>query len=204
MNEREEPLYEHWCNPDYKTEFLHHPLEKDVLRLVNKYQPSGSILDLGCGNGNILALLKNRETLGLEPSKIGYRQCLLKGLNVENKWLEYFKSDKKFKVILMLGFLCQFKEPGDVLKKVKNLLDKNGIVIVTLRNKRSVRRWFGLKKSIHEKDGDYTFYAPSYKEFKKLCNWLGLEIIHAEGGGHLRNHPSLSLTITYVLRRKNE
>jgi methionine biosynthesis protein MetW len=57
----------------------------DFLLLADMVQPGSRVLDIGCGDGDLLALLRDRKGVdgrGIEISREGVNACLAKGLPV--------------------------------------------------------------------------------------------------------------------------
>lgn len=168
-------------NKDYH-EYTDYDLEPGGLRkldyLVAKIQQSFNknpnemrILDVGCGNGNIslpLAFLGYQVT-GLDAYPEAIQEMAKKNkfdnLNGINKTFENYYPDSKFDVIIMSEFLEHTKDPKAVLQKAKRMLEKNGLLILTIPNgmslEESIRRVTGstaglrsLKKKVKSKMSD--------------------------------------------------
>jgi methionine biosynthesis protein MetW len=59
---------------------------KEYAVIINYVQPNSRVLDLGCGNGALLARLKKEKNIdcsGLEISESGVEVCRRRGLNVQ-------------------------------------------------------------------------------------------------------------------------
>jgi methionine biosynthesis protein MetW len=57
----------------------------DFLLVTNMVEPGSRVLDVGCGDGSLLALLRDRKAVdgrGIEISREGVNACLAKGLPV--------------------------------------------------------------------------------------------------------------------------
>ena len=82
-----------------------------------------SVLDLGCGNGDLLALLvqgKNIKAQGIEIDEQAIYQCVAKGLSVfhediDNGLSEY--GDKSFDYVILSQSFQQVRKPDVVLKE---------------------------------------------------------------------------------------
>lgn len=79
-----------------------------------------SLLDLGCGDGSFveLCIKKSINALGVDKKL---------GAPIEN-----LRLNRKFDVITMFHVLEHVKNPTVVLKKVKSLLENNGLFIIEL------------------------------------------------------------------------
>ncbi len=82
-----------------------------------------SVLDLGCGGGELLSLLverKNVRAQGIEIDEQAIYQCVAKGLSVfhediDNGLSEY--GDRSFDCVILSQSFQQVKRPDDVLKE---------------------------------------------------------------------------------------
>ena len=91
---------------------------KAILKLV---EPGASVLDLGCGSGDLLYLLikkRNVRSQGIEIDDQAIYQCVAKGLNVihgdiDSGLAEY--EDKSFDYVILNQSLQQIKHPDSVL-----------------------------------------------------------------------------------------
>ena len=130
-------------------------MNKYFLRLrANKVPKKTSILDVGCGEGSFLELMKRRgyECCGLETSKDGAKKAMLKGLIVYN---DIKKIRKKFDVITLWHVLEHITNPVPYLRQIRNLLNEEGHLIVAVPNFDSVQSklgramWFHLAPPLH-------------------------------------------------------
>lgn len=91
---------------------------KAILKLV---KPSSTILELGCGTGELLALLVKERAVraqGLDIDDQAIYACVAKGLNVihsdiDSGLAEY--DDKSFDYVILNQSLQQIKHPDSVL-----------------------------------------------------------------------------------------
>src|SRR4030066_641878 len=97
-------------NPDHKV----------ILELID---PSSSVLDLGCGTGELLSLLvreKHVKAQGIEIDDKAIFECVAKGLSVFHDDIdtglpEY--GDKSFDFVILNQSIQQVKQPDVVLKE---------------------------------------------------------------------------------------
>ena len=99
------------------------------------------LLDVGCGSGATSRLLKERGTCkeahGIElfPEAANEAKKYLDAvhcLSIENSELPY--SDNFFDVILCLDVLEHCADPWNVLRNLKRVLNKNGVLIASIPN----------------------------------------------------------------------
>ncbi len=96
------------------------------------------LLDVGCGHGNLAALLSGysfKSYLGLDLSEEAVRQAASRDIkNAEfkvadtEKWL----PKEKFDFILSTGSINYFKDPVAFLNRYSAVLEKNGMFIISL------------------------------------------------------------------------
>jgi methionine biosynthesis protein MetW len=93
----------------------------DYQTIINLVTPNTRVLDLGCGNGELLALLRDQKKtrgVGIELSEEAIYQCVEKGLNVvhcdiDNELSDY--ADKRFDYVILYESLQQVLHPERVI-----------------------------------------------------------------------------------------
>jgi methionine biosynthesis protein MetW len=100
---------------------------REILRLV---RPGARVLDVGCGEGELLELLtreKGCDGQGLEISQAGVSACLAKGLAVVqgdgDRDLDYFPT-RSFDYAVLSKTLQQMREPAHVLAELLRIADQ--------------------------------------------------------------------------------
>jgi methionine biosynthesis protein MetW len=93
-------------------------------RIIVDWTPEGStVLDLGCGDGDLLSLLiteKKVHAQGIEIDPGALRNCVAKGLNVFQEDIDGGLSvfpDKSFDLVILDESLQEVKKPDFVLKE---------------------------------------------------------------------------------------
>jgi methionine biosynthesis protein MetW len=95
----------------------------DQEAIVDLIEPNAAVLDLGCGEGELLAALvkkKHVRAQGIEIDDEAILHCVTLGLNVfhddiDRGLSEY--SDQSFDYVILNQTFQQVRKPGDVLKE---------------------------------------------------------------------------------------
>ena len=93
---------------------------KAILKWIHE---GSSVLDLGCGDGELLALLvheKGVKAQGIEIDEQAIYQCVAKGLSVFHEDIDHGLSgyeDKTFDYVILNQSLQQVKKPDAVVKE---------------------------------------------------------------------------------------
>lgn len=141
-----------------------------------------NILDIGCGSGENLVAFKNTnpkiECYGIEPSIKSQKKLINKGVkiisdDVDSDWDS--DCENKFDIIIMRHVLEHFLDPLEVLKKVYNALNKNGILYIAVPNNLLEKRYDGWLRIAHT----YYFNAYTLSEILKKAS-LGVQYLHLE------------------------
>lgn len=160
------------------------------LEIIQQWIPENSrVLDLGCGDGELLAWLKqhkNATGYGLEinPEKIS--ACIDKGVNVIeqdlDKGLSNFSSDS-FDVVVMTQALQAVHYPDRILQE---MLRVGRTCIITFPNFGHWRcRWYlATKGRMPVSDFmPYTWYNTpnihfcTFKDFEALCKEMQMQVL---------------------------
>jgi methionine biosynthesis protein MetW len=109
----------------------------DFKNLSNWITPDASVLDLGCGDGELLAYLTKTKQIhaqGIELNEHAIIRCVTEGLNVYQQDIDTGLSeyaDKSFDYVILNQTLQQVKKPDFVLQEALRVGKK---VIVGLPN----------------------------------------------------------------------
>ena len=103
----------------------------------DKYKQK-KILDIGAGLGLFLLELKKKwpkaSLFALEPSKSMANECRNKDIKVFETTIEEIKLKEKFDAITCFELFEHLYDPKSFLRKIYNLLNKNGIFYFTTLN----------------------------------------------------------------------
>lgn len=106
------------------------------------HKPSGTVLDIGCGSGNFLRCMASAgfSTLGIEPSTTGSSYATSEhGINVFHGMVEDYVAGgagTTFDVVSLLNVLEHFTRPKETLRKIRDLLNPDGLLVVVVPDAR--------------------------------------------------------------------
>ncbi len=167
-------------------------LRSDLNVIHNWITPGSRVLDLGCGDGTLLASLRdNKQTkgYGLEFSSAQISACISKNLNVIeqnlNDGLSNF-TDSSFDVVVMTQALQTLHAPHEVIREMLRIGKE---CIVTFPNFAHWKARWHL--AIHGRMPvsdllPYQWYDTpnihfcTFTDFEKLCNELGITIVQRQ------------------------
>jgi len=167
-------------------EILYIFLTLKPLQYTNNY----NLLDYGCGNGNVLALLQP------VANKIGIRNLVgtdpyLPNNNYNNKDIKLFKTDlleskavmklnKRFDYIILNHSLEHLTRPLLILKPLRKIIKKDGFVLIrtplvdSYTFKKYKEYWFNLDAPSHIN----IFTKKSIKKLAKASKFRVIRIIY--------------------------
>lgn len=147
--------------------------EKTIVRRLNpivdkiiKYKNSGSILEIGPGHGLLSSLLlkKGNYKLDIVEPYLSPHYLLGNTFKLHKTNLNEFimKNKKKFDLIIMFDVIEHLEDPFSALHKLKNILKKEGILVVQTPNYQSLMQWMTKKWSWWMiEDHKWFFSSPS-------------------------------------------
>lgn len=195
----------------------------EILRLV---RPGARVLDIGCGEGDLLELLvreKNVDGQGLEISPGGVAAGLARGLAVVqgdgDRDLDHFPS-RAFDYAILSKTLQQMREPRHALSELLRIAEQAVVSVPNFGHWKV--RWALLSRGRMPETGALpepwwstpNIHLCTLKDFVALCDDLGLRIDAcvslAEGKGARQIDPRAPLenwraeTALFLLSRKAE
>lgn len=110
----------------------------DNFKTFNKNLKKKKVLDIGCGYGQCILYLKNKglDCYGLDPSDHAIEYCKNKGLKAEISNLDELDifGNTKFDFVIMNNVLEHLRDPITIIKKIKKILKRNGIIFIEVPN----------------------------------------------------------------------
>ena len=158
--------------------------------ILNAWIPKNSeVLDLGCGDGSLLASLKNKLNVsgyGVDISEKKIQLSLSKGLNVIeqdiDEGLDNFK-DASFDIVIMSQSIQALKKPENALKEIVRI-GKECIVSIPNFANLKCRTQLALTGKMPVSTAlPYDWYSTpnlhlcSLKDFESLCKKLNIRVI---------------------------
>ena len=161
----------------------------DTIEVIKNWiDKESSVLDLGCGHGEILNILSREwgsTVLGVEINQDNINKCIQSGLNVIHQnideGLENF-NDKSFDVVIMSQTIQVLKEPKKALQEVTRIGNESIVTIpnfgywttrinLLLSGKMPVTG--ALPNTWHDTDN---IHLCTIKDFENLCSECGIDI----------------------------
>lgn len=165
-----------------------HQIRYDLEIITRLIKPKSKVLDIGCGNGELLEFLnktKDVEGRGLEISPAQVSKCLMRGLSVIQGDAEddlSFYPNRSFDYAILSQTIQATRDPRKILEEIARIAE---FVIVSLPNfahfKNRCHLLFKGSMPVN-KTIPYQWYETpnihfcSIKDFENLCHELNLEI----------------------------
>jgi 2-polyprenyl-3-methyl-5-hydroxy-6-metoxy-1,4-benzoquinol methylase len=150
---------------------------KNKLNLINSLQPQkGTILDIGAGTGDFLAVAKQDgwQTVGVEPSEKAKEIASSKGISFVNDTIDL--PNHSFEIVTMWHVLEHVPDLDAQIKELKRVLKPSGSLLIAVPNFKSFDAqhyknfWAAYDVPIH-------FWHFSKKAIKLLFEKEEMEIV---------------------------
>ncbi len=148
-------------------------------RRVERFSKKGRILDVGCGRGDFLLMMRQRgwECNGLElDSRVGANSK--EGVELKSGSLSDVRfPDAHFEAVTFWHVFEHVKEPEWTLKECARILKPGGLLVLAVPNRASLQSraagmgWFHLDPPFH-------LYHYSAENIKKLLEKSGFEVLN--------------------------
>ena len=144
---------------------------------------TGKLLEIGCGNGFFLKAAEKLgwEVMGIEISQWVSRYCSEKlGLKILNAKLEDLELKKGcFDVVALFHNLEHQRDPLDILRRIKELLKGNGLLVIAVPNINSFDRIY-YRKDWKDYSLPVHLYHFSTRTLTKMLNIAGFKVVRKE------------------------
>lgn len=157
---------------------------------LRRYFKGEICLELGCADGLMTQFIVNyfKKVIAVDGSskfcEITRNKVKAPNLEIVCSLFESYKADDKFDTIIMAHILEHVKDPTLILRKVKNWLKDDGVVLIDVPNANSIHRQAGVKmgllkrvtelNELDKKLGHRRVYT--WGTFRKDIKQAGLEI----------------------------
>jgi len=141
--------------------------------IMNK---NSSILDIGCGDGHFLTVLKKGGFKDLTGVDLFVdEQNMMKGIKIFQSSLEDFKPNRKYDVVISNHAFEHMNNQLENLKCFENLVKDDGIIVIRIPIK-SKPIWEKYGVNWFQIDAPRHFLLHTIESFKILCNQTNLVI----------------------------
>lgn len=137
---------------------------------------NSSILDVGCGDGAFLNILKNGGFTDLTGIDLFVdEENMRKGIKIHQSSLEDFKPGRKYDVIISNHAFEHMDNQLENLKCFENLVQDNGIIVIRIPVK-SQPVWERYGVNWYQIDAPRHFFLHTVESFKILCSKTNLVV----------------------------
>ena len=163
-------------------------MRADLKLISDLVHPSSRLLDLGCGDGELLAELKESKAVkgyGLDVDPNNIEKCLLKGVNVIEHdldlGLDRFSSNS-FQIVVMTETLQSVKAPEQLLLEMLRIGEECIVSFPNFGNWRCRIQLGRGRMPVSKHLPDSWFNTPNIHlctcaDFEQLCNNLNIRIL---------------------------
>ncbi len=158
----------------------HRRIGMDGMAMWLPWQPGGKLLEIGCGNGDRLALLRELgwKVSGIDPDEGAVQFAKTKGLDVSQATLQpgTFPAGS-FDVVFMSHVIEHVPDPQETIRECHRLLCSGGALFIltpntdSLGHQRFGRNWLHLDPPRH-------LHLFNSQNLSKLCSDVGFAPVH--------------------------
>ncbi len=178
-------------------------IRADLAIIANWIKPDSKVLDLGCGDGALLAYLREQQNVlgyGLEISPFNVENCVDKNINVIqadlNNGLKAYFSDNSFDCVIMSQTLQATEKPDELIEEMLRV-GREGIVTFPNMAHWSARLQLGFQgiMPVTKNLPNQWFNTPNVhlctlNDFEILCKKHNIEILQRAVVDHSHSHSS--------------
>lgn len=194
--------YKEQYGKNYIEDFEHiYELGKQRLSIIQRYTPTGSLLDVGCAYGHFLkvALDSGFHAQGIEISEDAVRYAKetakleVVQFDIERNDLSKVVQAEQFDVITMWYVLEHFHSPLQVLQSILPYLRYGGVFAFSSPSTAGISARKNIKQFFHDSPADHhAHFNPWF--LRRIFTNLPLKLVSWRSTGHHpeRIHPTLS------------
>jgi len=156
--------------------------------LCKTFPEKGNILDIGCGYGHFVQIMKNCgwSAAGIEPSSRTIAYAKQKGLNVMATTIdEAVFHDKSFDAVTAFYVLEHLFDPLSALNKIMKILKPGGMLVLRIPHTTPIVKsldFLGIKNNLY--DLPFHLYDFSPDTIKLMLEKAGFSSIRVVPGRH--------------------
>ena len=183
-------------------------LRADLAIIAKWIKADSKVLDLGCGDGTLLAYLRkqrNTQGYGLEIDPFNIEQCVRKNINVIqanlNDGLQAYFSENSFDYVIMSQTLQATEQPDRLIEEMLRV-GREGIVTFPNMAHWSARLQLGLKgiMPVTKNLPNQWFNTPNVhlctlNDFEVLCKAHNIEILQRTVVDHSHKQGNLLINM---------
>ena len=167
-------------------------IKPDVRVVYDQIKPGSRVLDLGCGDGTLLKLLKDKKDCkiqGIDRDQEQVMKCIAKGVPVIqmnlDKGLEYFQ-DKSFDYVILGLTFQQTRSPHKLLNEMSRVGRHSLVSVFNLGFiKTRFQIFFGGNMPINKRLPFEWYNTPNIhlgteRDFRKMCKKEGFDLVSTE------------------------
>ena len=153
---------------------------KDIISYCNFYiQEKNSVLEIGCGTGEFLSMIKAKDKTGIDfsPKMIEIAQKRHPGIDFHVMEAETLSTDRQYDIIILAGVIGYFDNVVDVLNSLRKVCHEKTKIIISYYNFMwepflRLSEFIGVKKKtpkmnwLTRKDIENILYLSDYESFR--------------------------------------
>ena len=168
----------------------------DLAAIAELVEPGYRILDLGCGDGSFLKMLKSEhgaEVLGMEIDPDLIAECIANGVPVVQSDLDAeldFAEDDSFDLVILSQTIQQMRRPDQLMRKIVRAGKLAAVSFInfgyfTCRMQLTLTGAMPRTKEIpYQWYNTPNIHLGTIKDFRRLCRHLGIQVIREIPIGH--------------------